>query len=73
VEATQMTTAQEQTILRKLRHLPPEWLAEVEDFVDCLAHRQAEERALTQAAGDLATAAFVRVWDNPADADYDRF
>ncbi|WP_413935564.1 toxin-antitoxin system, antitoxin component, Xre family protein [Nitrospira sp. BLG_1] len=68
-----MTTAQEQTILRKLRHLPSEWLAEVEDFVDCLARRQAEERALTQATGDLATVAFARVWDNPADADYDRF
>ena len=67
-----MTTAYEQTILQKLRHLPPERLAEVEDFVDFLAHRQAEERALTQAAGHLASAAFARVWDNPADADYDR-
>jgi hypothetical protein len=44
----------------------------VEDFVDFLAHRQAEERGLTQAAGHLATAAFARVWDNPADADYDQ-
>ena len=68
-----MTTAQEQTLLRKLRHLPPERLAEVEDFVDFLAHRQAEERGLTQAAGKLATAAFARVWDNPTDADYDRY
>ncbi len=67
-----MTTAQEQTILHKLRHLPPERVAEVEDFVDFLAHRQAEECSLTQTAGQLATAAFARVWDNPADADYDR-
>ena len=67
-----MTTAYEQTILQKLRHLPPERLAEVEDFVDFLAHRQAQERGLTQATGDLATVAFARVWDNPADADYDR-
>lgn len=67
-----MTTAYEQTILQKLRHLPLERLAEVEKFVDVLAHRQAEERGLTQAAGQLATAAFARVWDNPADADYDR-
>jgi hypothetical protein len=37
---------------------------EVEDFVDFLVHRQA--------AGQLATAAFTRVWDNHADADYDR-
>ncbi len=67
-----MTTTYEQTILQKLRHLPPERLAEVEDFVDFLAHRQAEERGLTQAVGQLATAAFARVWDNSADADYDR-
>ena len=67
-----MTTAYEQTILQKLRHLSPERLAEVEDFVDFLAHRQTEERRLTQAAGQLATAAFARVWDNPTDADYDR-
>ena len=37
---------------------------EVEDFVDFLLYRQA--------AGQLATAAFIRVWDNPSDADYDR-
>ena len=53
-----------QSILEKVRILSPDRLAEVEDFVDFLVHRQA--------AGQLATAAFTRVWDNPADADYDR-
>ncbi|BFU96579.1 MAG: hypothetical protein NTNFB02_33010 [Nitrospira sp.] len=67
-----MTKAFEQTILEKLRSLPPERLAEVEDFVDFLAHRQADEHGLTHAAGRLAVAAFTQVWDNPADADYDR-
>ena len=67
-----MTKVYEQTILEKLRHLPPERLAEVEDFVDFLTHRQADERSLTQAASQLATGAFTRVWDNPADVDYDR-
>jgi hypothetical protein len=67
-----MTKVYEQTILEKLRQLPQERLAEVEDFVDFLAHREAEERGLTHAAGQLATTAFTRVWDNPADADYDR-
>ncbi len=62
----------EQTILEKLRQVSPERLAEVEDFVDFLAHRQEDERGLTHAAGQLATAAFTRVWDNPADADYGR-
>ena len=67
-----MTKVHEQTILEKLRSLPPEQVAEVEGFVDFLAHRQAGERGLTQAAGQLATAALTRVWDNPDDADYDR-
>ncbi|MDH4083896.1 MAG: DUF2281 domain-containing protein [Nitrospira sp.] len=67
-----MTTDYEQTILQKLRHLPPQRLAEVEAFVDFLSHRQAKERKLIQASSHLATAAFARVWDNPADADYDR-
>ena len=39
----------EQTILDKLRQLPPERLAEVEDFVDFLRTREGD-RALTQAA-----------------------
>jgi len=67
-----VTTVYEQTILEKLRQLSPERLAEVEDFVDFLAHCQAEERGLTYAAGQLATAAFTRIGDNPADTDYDR-
>lgn len=67
-----MTRVREQTILEKIRGLPPERLAEVEDFVDFLAHRQADERGLTHAAEQLATPAFTRVWDNPADADYER-
>jgi len=67
-----MTKVYEQTILEKLRQLPQERLAEVEDFVDFLAHREAEERGLTHAAGQLATTSFTRIWDNPADADYDR-
>ena len=61
-----------QSILKKLRNQSPDRLAEVEVCVDFLAHRQADERSMTQAAGQLATVAFMRVWDNPADADYDR-
>lgn len=67
-----MTKVYEQTILEKLRQLPQKRLAEVEAFVDFLAHREADERGLTHAAGQLATAAFTRVWGNSADADYDR-
>ena len=33
---------------------------------------QREDRQLTQAAAKLAEKAFRKVWDNPADAAYDR-
>jgi len=61
----------EEELLAKIRRLPPERLAEVEDFVDFLRLRD-EERGLTQEAGRLSEAAFARVWENPDDADYDR-
>jgi hypothetical protein len=55
----------------KIRSLPPEKVAEVEDFVDFLRMRE-EERRLTRAASRLSEDAFRRVWDNPDDAEYDR-
>lgn len=61
----------EQVIVKKLRALPPERIAEVEDFVDFLQTRT-EARQLTHAAAKLAESAFSRVWDNASDADYDR-
>jgi len=55
----------------KIRSLPPERVAEVEDFVDFLRVRD-EDRRLTHAAAKLSEDTFARVWDNPDDADYDR-
>jgi hypothetical protein len=60
----------ENTLIRKIRSLPPERVVEVEDFVEFL--RQREDRQLTQAAGKLAEKALRKVWDNLADAAYDR-
>lgn len=60
----------ESTLIRKIRSLPPENVAEVEHFVEFLSQR--EDRHLTQAAAKLAEKAFRRVWDNLADAAYDR-
>jgi hypothetical protein len=57
-------------LVEKIQRLPPEKLAEVEDFVDFLAQR--EDRRLTRAATKLSEKAFRKVWDNPRDADYDR-
>ena len=61
----------EEELFEKIRRLPPERVAEVEDFVDFLRSRDAE-RQLTGAAACLSEAAFSKVWENPDDADYDR-
>ena len=61
----------EEDLLAKIRSLPPERVAEVEDFVDFLRHRDQEQR-LTQAAARCSEETFARVWENPDDADYDR-
>ncbi len=70
-EDTMSGDAQRQAIAEKLRSLPAERVAEVEDFVDFLRTREAD-RQLTRAATRLAEASFHAVWDNPDDADYDR-
>ena len=61
----------EEELLAKIRSLPPERVAEVEDFVDFLRLRD-EGHKLTEAASRLSEAAFAKVWDSPDDADYDR-
>ncbi len=63
--------AHEAELLAKLRSLPPERAAEVEDFVDFLRQRD-EEQQLTRAASELSEDAFAKIWDHPDDADYDR-
>ena len=62
--------AREAALIRKIRSLPPEKVAQIEDFVEFLAQR--DDRQLTQAAARLAEKAFRKVWANPADAAYDR-
>lgn len=62
---------QAHTLIEKIRSLPPEKVAEVEEFVDFLRQRD-QDRRLTQAASKLSERAFREIWDNPDDADYDR-
>jgi hypothetical protein len=62
---------QEQAIIEKIRALPPERVAEVEDFVDFLRMR-GDDRRLTRAATKLSEEAFQKIWDNPDDAEYDQ-
>ncbi len=66
-----MDSVSEQALLEKLKSLPPERIAEVEDFVDFLRAR-ADAQSLTRAAYEAAEPAFKSVWDNPGDAAYDR-
>ena len=58
-------------LLSKIRSLPPDKMAEVEDFVDFL-HERESERQVTQSVTRVAEQSFREVWDNPDDADYDK-
>ncbi len=60
-----------ETLIQKIRSLPPERMAEVEDFVDFLTVRD-QDRHFTQAATRLSEEAFRAVWENSDDAEYDR-
>ena len=63
--------ASEQVLIEKIRQLPARRMAEVEDFVDFLRAREDEQR-LTHAAAKASEPSFAQVWDNDADAAYDR-
>lgn len=63
--------ATEKVLIEKIRQLPPQRLAEVEDFVDFLRARS-DEQLLTQAATKVSETSFAAVWNNNEDADYDR-
>lgn len=58
-------------LLEKISRLPPERVAEVEDFVDFIAQRDTD-RELDRAAARASEAAFGKAWSNPEDDVYDR-
>ena len=66
-----MNKPRESHLIAKLKQLPPQRVAEVEDFIDFLRTRD-RARALTLAATRAAAPAFARIWNNDADAAYDR-
>lgn len=66
-----VNTRNPQALIEKLKDLPPQRIAEVEDFVDFLRARGHEQR-LTHAAGKASEASFAAVWDNDEDSAYDR-
>ena len=52
----------------KLRSVPADKIAEVEDFVDVRRQRNAERRPATSITR-LSEGAFRKVWNTPDDAD----
>lgn len=65
-----MMIADAQILIEKIQSLPPDQLAEVDDFVDFLRLRD-QERVLTQRAAQVSAPTFAAVWDNPDDEVYD--
>ena len=59
-----------QALLDQIKALPPDRIAEIEDFVAFIAARE-QERVMVRAAAETSAAAFAAVWDNPDDAIYD--
>lgn len=59
------------SLLDKLQDLPPERLAEIEDFIDFVRTRELD-RALVHGSAKSAEPAFAAVWDNDTDAAYDK-
>ncbi|MEX0637316.1 MAG: hypothetical protein WD775_15400 [Burkholderiales bacterium] len=66
-----MNTRDPEALIKKLKALPAERVAEVENFVDFL-RAQEQERAVARAVTRVAEPAFAAVWDNDEDAVYDR-
>ncbi len=60
---------QTETLVEKIKQLPPPKIAEVENFVDFLY--QKEEQKLVQSAMKLSENSFQKVWDNDEDSVYD--
>ncbi len=57
-------------LLEKIQALPPERIAEVEDFVEFLRLRE-RDRALLRAGTAASVPAFAAIWNNPEDDAYD--
>lgn len=62
--------ANAEMLLEKIQSLPPERLAEVDDFVDFLRLRE-QQRSLTSMTAQVSAPAFAKVWDNADDDAYD--
>jgi len=57
-------------LMERIQALPPERIAEVEDFVAFIIARE-QDRAVTSAAAAASAPAFAAIWNNPEDDAYD--
>jgi hypothetical protein len=64
------TRNQHKELFNKIRRLPPEKIAVIDDFVEFLSHR-GEIDSLARAAEKLSEKSFKKIWDNHEDAEYD--
>ena len=62
---------QTEVLVEKIRQLPLQRIAEVEDFVDFLA--QWDEQKLVESATRLSENSFQKVWGNDVDSIYDEW
>lgn len=61
---------QVENMIKKLDHMSPERLAEIEDFIDFIRLRDQNIR-LHRDFAQASESAFAKVWDNDDDAVYD--
>lgn len=57
-------------LLDKIRVLPADRIAEIEDFVDFITQRE-DRRSLVRTTATMSAPAFAAVWDNDDDGAYD--
>lgn len=63
--------AQLELVTQKLRTLSNERVAEVEDFIDFLRERDTDQK-LVQTTNAVSEPNLTAIWNNDADAAYDR-
>lgn len=72
-----MMLANAQLLIQKIQSLPPERMAEVEDFVEFLQLKtaqvlaQSQDQSLTHMTTQASEACFASVWENADDEAYD--
>ena len=62
--------ADPRSLIEKIKTLPADRIAEVEDFVEFIRMRE-QDRSFTRAAAATSAPAFAAIWNNPDDDVYD--